>query len=107
MEAAPGGIHYHSDTTGADNRVTQADYVADYSGKEATVRGVAGILAPVSLQRLDANTVVASYIHGGQVIATSRRSISKDGRIMTISTTSKDKDGNSVTNTGVYERARP
>jgi hypothetical protein len=77
MEAAPGGIHYHSETINADGRVSQADYIADYTGKEATVRGVVGILAPVSLHRRYANTVVASYIVGGQVTATSRRSVSR------------------------------
>jgi hypothetical protein len=39
-----------------------------------------------------------------QVIATSRRVVSKNGRVMTITTVSTDKDGKSVTNVGVYEK---
>ena len=104
MEPAGDGIHYQSETTGADGKVAQAEYVADYSGKAATVRGTVGLLIPVSLQRPDANTVVASYTRGGEVIATSRRSVSKDGRVMTITTVSKDKGGHTVTNIGVYEK---
>jgi len=59
---------------------------------------------PVSLKRIDRNTVEASYLRGRQVVATSRRVVSKDGRTMTITTTSPDKDGKTVTNVGVYER---
>jgi hypothetical protein len=104
MEPAGDGIHYRSEATSADGKVTQADYVADYTGKAATVKGTVGIMIPVSLQRPDANTVVASYTRGGEVIATSRRSLSKDGRVMTITTVSKDRAGHTVTNIGVYEK---
>lgn len=104
MEPAGDGIRYQSETTGRDGRVTRSEYVADYSGKAATVKGTVGLMVPVSLQRPDANTVVASYMRGGEVVATSRRSLSKDGRVMTITTVSKDKSGNTVTNIGVYEK---
>ena len=63
-----------------------------------------GLMAPVSLQRLDERTVVASYKRGMQVVATSRRVVSRNGRVMTITTVSPDKDGRSVTNVGVYEK---
>jgi hypothetical protein len=63
-----------------------------------------GLLLPVSLKRVDSNTVEASYMRGFQVVATSRRVISKDGLVMTVTTTSKDKDGNNVTNIGIYDR---
>lgn len=62
--------------------------------------------APVSLKRIDANTVEAHYMKSLEVVATSRRVVSKDGRVMTVTTTSKDKAGVSVTNVGVYEKAR-
>jgi hypothetical protein len=104
MEPAGDGIRYQSQTTGPDGRVTRAEYIADYSGKAATVKGTVGLMIPVSLQRPDANTVVASYTRGGEVVASSRRSVSKDGRVMTITTVSKDKGGHTVTNIGVYEK---
>ena len=104
MEAAGDGIRYRSETVDADGRTTTAEYVAGYDGKEAIVKGSFGLLLPVSLKRVDSNTVEASYMRGFQVVATSRRVVSKDGRVMTVTTTSKDKDGNSITHIGVYDK---
>ena len=63
-----------------------------------------GILLPVSLKRMADNTVVASYTKALRVVATSRRVVSTDGKVMTITTTSRDPSGKPVTNVGVYER---
>jgi hypothetical protein len=104
MEAADDGIRYRSETIDAGGRTSTAEYVAGYDGKEAIVKGRLGLMLPVSLKRLDSNTVEASYMRGFQVVATSRRVVSKDGRVMTVTTTSKDKDGHSVTNIGIYDR---
>jgi hypothetical protein len=65
------------------------------------------MLLPVSLKQLDSNTVVASYTRALQAVATSRRVVSKDGRLMTITTTSRDRSGKSVTSIGVYEKSGP
>lgn len=104
MEAAGDGVRYRSETTDAGGRTSTAEYVAGYDGKEAIVKGRVGLLLPVSLKRVDSNTVEASYLRGFQVVATSRRVVSKDGLVMTVTTTSKDKDGNSVSNIGIYDR---
>ncbi len=104
METAGDGILYQSETIDANGRSSKAEYIAGYDGREAVVKGGVGLLLPVSLKRIDRNTVEASYLRGRQVVATSRRVVSKDGRTMTITTTSPDKDGKTVTNVGVYER---
>lgn len=104
MEAVGVGIRYHSETTYPDGRTSQSQYAADYNGPEAIVTGATGLFTPVSLKRLEPNVVVASYKRGFQVIATSRREVSGDGRIMTITTTSTDHAGKVVTNVGVYEK---
>jgi hypothetical protein len=104
MEAAGDGIRYRSETIDTNGRTSTAEYVAGYDGKEAIVKGGVGLLLPVSLKRVDSNTVEASYMRGFQVVATSRRVASEDGRVMTVTTTSKDKDGNSITNIGIYDR---
>jgi hypothetical protein len=98
------GIHYHSHTIYAGGRTAQAEYVADYKGKQAAVMGTRGFLLPVTLKRLDARTVVASYSRGQQVVATSRRVLSGDGRLMTITTKSRDQSGKNVITVGVYEK---
>jgi hypothetical protein len=104
MTSAADGVHYRSRITYANGRSTRAEYTADYTGKEAIVTGSAGIMLPVSLKRVSANTVVARYMRGLQAVATSRRTVSRTGRIMTIKTISPDKSGKSVISIGVYEK---
>jgi hypothetical protein len=104
METAGKGIRYRSETEYANGRKTVARYTADYNGAETIVMGANGLMAPVSLKRIDSNTVIASYTRAMQVVATSRRVVSKSGRMMTITTVSATKDGKSVTNIGVYEK---
>jgi len=106
MTAAARGIHYHSNATYANGATTQAQYVADYNGKQAAVMGDRGFLLPVSLKRIDSRTVVASYMRGTQLIASSRRVVSPDGRRMTITTKSRSSHGRSATTMGWYERVR-
>lgn len=62
------------------------------------------MMLPVTLRRIDAHTVVATYTKEMVVVATSKRIVSKDGRIMTITTTSKSASGKATTTVGVYER---
>ena len=104
MQAAPGGIHYRSETIRRDRRVAIAEYTAGYDGHLAMVTGDAGIPAPVALKRIDRNTVEASYVRGFQKVASSRRVVSPDGDVMTVTTTSQREDGSEAVNVGVYRR---
>jgi len=104
MQAVPGGIHYKSETIRRDRQVATAEYTAEYDGHLAMVVGDAGILAPVALKRIDRNTVEASYMHGLQKVASSRRVVSPDGGVMTVTTSSKREDGSEVVNVGVYRK---
>jgi hypothetical protein len=106
MEAVAGGVHYSSETILADGSRTRSEYTAGYDGKPVMVVGARGVLLPVSLERIAPDTVVASYSRGLQVVATSRRVVSTDGKVMTIRTLSRDRSGRTVTNVGVYERSR-
>ena len=105
METVGDGVHYRSETTYANGRSSSSQYTADYSGPAAMVRGASGLMAPVSLKRLDSRRVVASYVRALGVVATSRRVVSENGRVMTITTTSRDHDGKAVTNVGVYDKS--
>jgi hypothetical protein len=107
MEQTPEGIHYRSETTHANDRMTVAEYTAEYDGKPVIVIGNAGLMAPVALKRIDANTIEATYIRGLQVVATSRRVLSNDRHTMTITTAIYDSQRNKKTNVGVYERVGP
>jgi hypothetical protein len=102
MKPAGAGIWYQSDSTFKNGARMHAQYTADYDGKEVIVMGTQGLLLPVSLKRINARVVEASYTRGMQVVATSRREVSPNGRRMTITTVSKDESGKTVRTIGVY-----
>jgi hypothetical protein len=104
MKTVGGGVRYTSDTTYPNGRMAHSEYTAEYNGNQAMVMGARGMMLPVFLKRIDTHTVVASYTKALVIVATSRRVVSDDGRTMTISTTSHDSSGNSVTTIGVYEK---
>jgi hypothetical protein len=106
MESLGGGIRYRSDTTYANGSTTHSQYSADYGGKQALVTGSRGMLLPVFLKRPNSHTVIASYTKALQVVATSRRVVSRDGQRMTITTISKNQSGKEVRTFGVYEKQR-
>jgi hypothetical protein len=103
MQAAPHGVQYKSETTFADRRVSSAAYTAEYDGGPAMVMGDAGLMVPVVLKRKDRDTVDAVYVRGFQAVASSRRVISADGAIMTITTSSKTAQGE-IINVGIYHK---
>jgi len=104
MNTVGRGIHYRSDAIYENGSKTRAEYTAEYNGKQAIVMGTHAMLLPVFLKRIDSRTVVASYTKTLQVVARSRRIVSTDGQLMTITTTSKDNSGKNVTTIGLYER---
>jgi len=106
IESAGDGVHYRSDATYANGVRAHSEYTADYNGKQSLVVGNHGMLLPVSLKRSNSRLVLASYTKGLQVVASSRRVVSKDGRRMTITTISKDRTGADVMTVGVYEKKR-
>jgi hypothetical protein len=103
MQAAPGGVQYRSETTSAGHRVSSAVYTAEYDGRPAMVMGDAGLMTPVVLKRWRLNTVDAIYVRGFQTVASSRRVISANGAIMTITTSSKTEQGE-IINVGIYHK---
>jgi hypothetical protein len=104
MEPTGKGVRYHSEATYLNGSTVHSEYTADYDGNQAMVMGARGLMLPVFLRRIDSHTVVASYTRALQVVATSRRVISQDGRFMTITTTSKSPSGKKVTSVGVYKK---
>ncbi len=104
MKPADRGVWYHSDATYGNGGEIHAEYTAAYDGREVLVSGTRGLLLPVSLKRVNSHAVVATYSRGMQAVATSKRVVSPDGKVMTITTTSVDASGKKSTTIGVYQR---
>ena len=100
ITAAASGLHVVAKGEDAAGKPTGIEYTATSDGKDSPVKG-APAYDTTSLKRIDANTVEAYYMKNLEVVAGRRRVVSKDGKEMTITTTSKDKAGVSVANAGV------
>jgi hypothetical protein len=107
MRESPDGVEYQSVAVQPDGRTVATEYVADYFGHLAMVVGNAGLMAPVSIRKVDSRTVEAAYIRGFKPVAVSRRVVSRNGLAMTITTTSLSDSGARHVNVGVYLKAKP
>jgi type II secretory pathway predicted ATPase ExeA len=103
IDTANGHEHYRSRTVRRNQQVATAEYTADYDGRLAMVVGDSGMLTPVALKRVSANTIEATYQRAFQTIARSTRVVSADALSMTITTTISGEPQNTV-NVGVYKR---
>jgi hypothetical protein len=107
MSALSDGVEYQSVAVQPDGRTVTTEYVADYFGHLALVVGNAGLMVPVSIRKVDSRTVEAAYIRGFKPVALSRRVVSRNGLMMTITTTYLRDSGARHVNVGVYLKARP
>ena len=101
-EAHPEGIKVTIKTIHADSESTSVEHPVNYDGKEHPVTGSSQTDA-IALEKIDDYTSEATLKHAGKVIGTNRRSISKDGRTMTITYEGTDQRG-AVKNTAVYDK---
>ena len=58
----------------------------------------------ISLKRIDAFTTEFSQKRAGKVVMTGTRIISRDGKVMTITTKGTDVKGQAVNNVEVFEK---
>jgi hypothetical protein len=103
MDTANGHEHYRSRTVRRNQQIATAEYTADFDGRLAMVVGDSGMLTPVSLKRMSANTIEATYQRAFQTIARSIRVVSADALTMTITTTISGEPQN-IVNIGIYDR---
>lgn len=89
-------------TTDAEGRITAVEFPAIYDGKTYPVKGP-GPIDALALVKINNFQSRATLKHAGNVIASAERTISEDGRVLTISY--KQPDGECpVDNVSVYEK---
>lgn len=101
-EETPAGIRVTVTTTDSQGRKTTVEFPAIYDGKTYPVKGPGRIdaLALVTINNFQAR---ATLKHAGNVIATADRTISEDGRVLTIGYKEPDYE-HPVDNVSVYEK---
>jgi hypothetical protein len=84
-------------------KATATEYTAAYDGTDVPVLFNL-VYDALSLRRIDRNNAEVVRKKGGKVVQTARRSVSEDGKTMTITTTGVDDRGRNVQNVAVYDR---
>jgi hypothetical protein len=81
-------------------------YTAYFDGKDYPETGVGmpNGMDTISLKRIDANTTEYVGKKAGKVVQTTKRIVSKDGKILTISATGTNEQGQKTTTTTVYDK---
>jgi hypothetical protein len=89
-------------TTDAQGRTTTVEFPAIYDGKTYPVKGP-GPIDALALVKINNFQSKATLKHAGNVIASAERTISEDGRVLTISYRQPDED-RPVDNVSVYDK---
>ncbi len=104
FELAPDGALKHvTETIVANGSTDRVEYAAKYDGKEVPITN--SFLWTVSVKRIDARTSERSGKVMGEVVETSKRTVSPDGQTLTIVTTGVN-NGNEYSSTQVFTREK-
>jgi hypothetical protein len=87
----------------ADGKPTFGQWAVNYDGKDRPAIGLPDLDA-LSLKRIDASTTEFTQKKAGKVVATGRRVISTDGKVMTITTNGTNAKGQAVANMEVFDK---
>lgn len=91
----------------ADGKPTSGEWTVNYDGKDRPVTGSpagGSELDALSLKRIDAFSAEFTQKRAGKVVATGTRVISKDGKVMTITTKGTSAKGQAFTDVEVFEK---
>ena len=103
IEPAGKGEKVTSEIVGADGKTVTAVYTANYDGKDYPITGNPNS-DTVALKRIDKRTTERTDKKGGKVALVLKRVVSADGKTMTVTTKGKNAQGQTVNNTGVFEK---
>jgi len=91
------------DSIDAKGNQVSLRYTAGDDGKDYPLTGL-GFADAIAVKRVNADTFVMDTKKGGKVIGTSKGAISKDGKVLTVTSETTMADGTAVHNVAVYEK---
>jgi hypothetical protein len=100
------GIKNSVEGVAGDGSRIAYSFTTNYDGKDSPVSGVGapGGEDTIAYKRVSANTVTTTAKKAGKVIRTSRRVVSKDGKVETITSKGTDDQGKPISTTTVWEK---
>jgi hypothetical protein len=97
------GIKRTGESVDADGKTTSMAYSARYDGKDYPVTGSDAFDA-ITLKRINDSTNQATLKKSGKVVTTARRTVSADGKMMTLTIAGTNAKGQKMKNTAIYEK---
>jgi hypothetical protein len=103
FESTPDGIKLMSEGTDAQGKPMKGSYTSKFDGKDVPWAGnpMADTAAP---KRIDENTYENVWKKSGKVTVTAKVSVSKDGKVLTVTQDGTDAKGAKVHMVTVYDR---
>ena len=84
--------------------LSQLPIAATYDGKDTPVTGSGAPYDTIALKRIDPNTVELTTKKDGKVVSKGKRVVSKDGKVMTITSKGTNAKGEATNNVAVYDK---
>jgi hypothetical protein len=84
-------------------KATAQQWIVNYDGKDRLQTGNPDADS-LSLKRIDAFTAEFTQSRGGKVVMTGTRTISQDGKVMTITTKGTNAQGQTINDVAVFEK---
>jgi hypothetical protein len=87
----------------ADGKATTREWTIGYDGKDHPVTGDPDV-DMLTLTRIDALTVALTLKRGGRVVITGMQAISRNGKVMTVTTNGVNAKGQTISNVAVFDK---
>ena len=106
VAAQGNGLKISIEGVAADGSKISWSFSTNLDGKAAPVTG-SGVPSGADMlatKRIDANTLTTSYLKAGKEVRTSQTTISKDGKVTTVTAKFTDATGKSATSVTVWDK---
>ena len=102
-KATADGIDMMYTGVAADGSAVNGKSTFKYDGKDYPISGSADF-DTLSLQRIDGNTIESTQKKAGKVVGTTIRSVSSDGKVLTLKSKGTDAKGKAYDNVMVFDK---
>jgi hypothetical protein len=106
FEAQGNGLRLSREGIAADGSRIAYSFAISLDGKPVPVSGsgTPGGADMEAVKRINSNTTTATYTNAGNVVATTRNVVSKDGKVMTITVKATNANGQPVNTVAAYDK---
>jgi hypothetical protein len=105
VEAAGDGLKYSFEGVAADGKALSYGFSVKFDDKDYPITGsMPSGAESISVKRVDANHYEATLKKGGKVISTAKVTVSADGKVSTVDSTSTTAAGGTAHDVQVYDK---